>query len=106
MEHIVQISINVDDNRIKEICEQTAAKQVVDDIKEFAYGKNMWRGSGFNDKPDNLKPLFVEEIRKVIDENKDEIIKSAIKEVTRGIMKTKAVKEAIGDMLEEVNDNE
>jgi hypothetical protein len=53
-----------------------------------------------------LKPLFAEEVRKVIDENKDEIIKLAIKEVTKSIMKTKAVKEAVGDMLNVVVDNE
>lgn len=105
MEHIVQISINVDDNRIKEICEQTAAKQIVDDVKLAAYGKNRWRNE-FNEEPENLKPLFAEEVHKVVDENKDKIIELAIKEVTKSIMKTKAVKEAVGDMLNEVVDNE
>lgn len=39
MEHIVQFAINVDDERIKAICEESAAKQIIDDIKEFSHGK-------------------------------------------------------------------
>lgn len=105
MEHIVQISVNVDDNRIIQICEEAAAKQIIEDVKEYAHGRTYY-SKALNEKPENLKPLFVEEIRKVVDENKDEIIKLAVKELAYNMARTKAVKEAVGDMLNEVSNNE
>lgn len=100
MEHIVQIAVNVDDNRIIQICEEAAAKQIIEDVKEYSHGRTYY-GKTLNEKPENLKPLFVEEIRKVVDENKDEIIKLAVKELANNMARTKAFKKAIDEMLNE-----
>ena len=55
MEHIVQIAVNVDDNRIIQICEETAAKQIIEDVKEYSHGRTYY-GKTLNEKPENLKP--------------------------------------------------
>lgn len=102
MEHIIQIAVGVDDERITKICEEAAAKQIIEDIKLAAHGKSYY--GKINDTPENLEELFKEEIKKCVDENKDKIIPLAVAEVTKGILKTKALKEAVGDLVDEIKE--
>ena len=99
MEHIVQFAVGIDDKRIQDIMEQTAAKQIIDDIKEFSHGKQYY-GDRLNDEPLRLKEIFREEIEKYIKEHADEIVKLAVAEVARNMMKTKKVKEAIDTVVQ------
>lgn len=102
MEHVIQIAVGVDDERIAKICEEAAAKQVIEDIRMAAHGKKYY--GGINDEPENLKELFKEEIEKCVEENKDKIIQLAVAEVSRGILRTKALKEAVGDLVDEIKE--
>lgn len=104
MEHVIQIAVGVDDERIAKICEEAAAKQVIEDIRLAAHGKKYY--SGINDEPENLKALFQEEIAKCVEENKDKIIQQAVAEVSRGILRTKALKEAVGSLVDEIKEVE
>ena len=100
MEHIVQIAVSVDDERIKALCEEAASRQITQSIIECANGKDRWTGK-VNTNPDNLKDIFREEISKYIKENSDGIIKEAIKELTYNMTKTKVVKEALINCIKE-----
>lgn len=100
MEHIVQFAVSVDDNRIQEIMEQSAAAQIANDIKLAAHGTRGY-GGYVNEKPENLRELFQEEIAKFVAEHADEIISAAVTEVSRNLMKTKKVKEALANLTEE-----
>ena len=102
MEHVIQIAVGVDDAKIEKICEEAAAKQIIEDIRLAAHGKKYY--GGINDEPENLKELFKEEIEKCVEENKDKIIQLAVAEVTRGILRTKALKEAVGDLVDEIKE--
>lgn len=102
MEHVIQIAVGVDDERIAKICEEAAAKQVIEDIRMAAHGTKYY--GGINDEPEKLKELFKEEIEKCVEENKDKIIQLAVAEVSRGILRTKALKEAVGDLVDEVKE--
>lgn len=99
MEHIVQFAVSVDDKRIQQIMEESASKQVMDDIKEFSHGKQYY-GNKLNDEPKNLKEIFQEEIAKYIKEHADEVVAEAIREVSKNMMKTKKVKEAIDEVTQ------
>lgn len=101
MEHIVQFAVSVDDDRIRQICEESAAKQIAEDIKLASHGRGYYFGS-INDSPENLKELFKESIDEYVKEHADEIIQGAIQEVSKNMMKTKKVKEAVEKLVEEV----
>lgn len=99
MEHIVQFAVSVDDDRIQKIMEESAAKQVMDEIEKFA------NGTGYNGKPlrsdaKYLKEMFEEQIMTYIKEHADEIVPLAVAEVSKRMLKTKKVKEAIDDIVE------
>lgn len=100
MEHIVQFAVGIDDNRIQQIMEESAAKQVMDDIKEFSHGKSYY-GNKINDEPRNLEKIFYEEISNYVKEHADEIIPLIVEQVSKNMMKTKKIKEVIDNATEE-----
>ena len=103
MEHIVQFAVGIDDDRIRQICEESAAKQIIDDVKVFSHGKESAWSNKLNENPSKLKDLFVEEIDKFIKEHSDEILQSAVQEVVKNFARTKKFKDAIGTAIEEIN---
>lgn len=100
-EHIVQFAIGIDDDAIKKICEESAAKQIIEDIKTFSHGKTYY-GNKLNDEPKNLKEIFVEEIRNYIHEHADEVLQMAVQEVVKGITRSKKFREAVDTVIDEV----
>ena len=98
MEHIVQFAISMDDERIKQICEEKTAEQVMNDIKEFSHGKDRW-GNRTNATPEHLTDMFKEAIDKYVKEHADEIVKVAIEEVAKNMMKTKKVRESLETLI-------
>lgn len=101
MEHIVQFAIGVDDEHIQKIMEETAAQQILDDIKEFSHGKTYY-GNSLNSEPVNLREIFAEKISEYVKEHADEVIELAVKEVAKNMMKTKKVKEALNEFAEDI----
>lgn len=99
MEHIVQFAISVDDEAIKKICEESAAKQIKDDILDFSHGQDRWNNKR-NPSPVHLTEMFENEIKEYINEHGDAIISLAVAEVAKNMMKTKQVKEALGNLTE------
>ena len=104
MEHIVQFAVSVDDDRIQKIMEESAAKQVADDIKAASHGLSYY-DNGVNKEPEKLKALFSDEIAKYVKEHADEIVKLVVAEVSKNMMKTKKIKEAIDSITEETTDD-
>ena len=99
MEHIVQFAISIDDEAVKKICEESAAKQIKDDILDFSHGQDRWNNKR-NPSPVHLTEMFQDEIKEYIKEHGDEIVSLAVAEVARNMMKTKQVKEALGNLTE------
>lgn len=100
MEHIVQFAVGLDDKTIQEICEKKAAEQIMQDIKEFSHGKQSYTNK-LNERPEKLREIFVEEIKNYIKENADSIVKECIIEISKNMMKTKVVKEALNNITED-----
>ena len=99
MEHIVQFAIGIDDVKIAEIFEQKAAEQIIQDVKEYSHGTSY--SGKINPTPEKLISLFKEQVAKVVEENKELIIKQAVEELAKNISKQKRVKEAIDEILKE-----
>ena len=96
MEHIVQFAVNIDDNNIRKIMEESAAEQIAEEIKQAAHGLS-W-GTTLNKEPENIKAIFKEEVANYVKENGDTIIKMVVEEVAKNLMKTKKFKEATEEL--------
>lgn len=102
MEHIVQFAIGIDDEAIKNRITDTAEKQITESIQkdvEKTIFDSGWR-SGEIDK-NNPKEWVRDMVKEVIEANKDQIIEAAVVELAKNMAKTKAVKEAIGKVVED-----
>lgn len=92
MEHLIQFGVTIDDDKIEQMVMKKATeevmKQINDSIKEIT--KSPYYRSGDSE----LKNIFREEVRNVVNENKDKIIEEVIKQVSKNLMQTKKFIEA------------
>ena len=96
MEHIVQFAIGIDDETIQKRIENNAYNDILEnliaDIKKDlpkTYGGVNWRR------------LVDDAIEEFIQENKDEIIETAAKELCESFRRTKAFKERMKESMED-----
>lgn len=103
MEHIVQFAIGIDDEAIKKRIAESAENQIVASIKEdvesIMFNKEYYGTSRIN--KGSPKSWVEDLVKEVIEANKDQIIKGATEELARNMAKTKLVREAIKEAVEE-----
>lgn len=102
MEHIVQFAIGIDDEAITKKINETAEQQIIAQIKKDVEGVLFSKNPGFYNESidkDNPKGWLIAEVQNVIVANKDLIIDKAVQELAKNMMKTKAVKEAMAEMM-------
>lgn len=105
--HIVSIAFNFDDAAITRQIEETVVNAVItkitDEIKEIIYAKKSGYGYYSNKVNENdnspLKNIVHVEVRSIIEENKDAIIKIAASELASSLRRSKAVKEATEEVV-------
>lgn len=101
MEHIVQFAINIDDDRIRKIIEETAEKQIIEEIKkevERSIFQSYYSG-GIN--KGHLQMWATDKlINSIIEENKEQIIEQAVKSLADKLGRTKMAKEKLADVLD------
>ena len=101
MEHIVQFAIGIDDDAIKKNLEESAVKQITKniqaDVEKAMFNSRYSYGYGQPSEVDKDSPKewVVEMVKDVIDANKDQIIECAITELTKNMMRSKTVREAV-----------
>ena len=86
MEHLIQISIAMDDKTIAKQVENSLVTQIHKDIYQKYFEKD-WK----NDK--GIDYICRARVKEFIEENRDEIITKAVEQITRSVLKTKAFKE-------------
>ena len=98
MEHIVQFAIGVDDEAIRKRIEETAEDKIIgeikDEVKQKLFHKNLY-GSTYE-----LDSWMTDLVVRTIMEHKEDIIRSASMELASRLSRTKAVKQAVGEVLE------
>lgn len=100
MEHIVQFGIGIDDEAIKNaICknaEKTITENIQKKIEQTIFVKDYYGRATKNRFNGVAEDLLME----WMDQHKDEIIQQAAKLITDRIARTKAVKNAMNDVME------
>lgn len=105
MQHIVSVAFDFDDDRITKSIENQVHKEVVDNItnevKQIIYRKR-WTGCVYEkDDPEPLKRMVESNVKNIIDSHQDQIIDMAASKLAESLRRSKAVKEAVGHVLEE-----
>ena len=105
MNHIFEVAIHMDDEKIVKNIEETAEKRIIDTLVEKTLDcitDKRWGYRGKTERDFNpLKRMASEQVKNIITEHKDVIIEGAINELANRLMRTKAVKEKISEL--EVN---
>lgn len=81
MEHLIQISIAMDDKSIAKQVEDSLVTKIHKDIYE-KYFENDWKSDR------RIEHICHEEVKEFIAENKDEIINRAVEQIKRSVLKT------------------
>ena len=102
----VPVTIGVDEKRIAEEIEKNVEDRVVENItkevKRVMFDKDYY---GREDAR-SLRKMICEQIDKILDDNKDLIIKEATACLANKMSRTKVVKEATKDVVEKVKKGE
>lgn len=99
MEHIVQFAIGIDDDAIAKRIQENAEKIITQQIQQKVE-KSIFVADYYGKPQDRLNYTAETLMMKWLDSHKDEIIRLASKALADKMVKTKAVKSAIEDVLE------
>ena len=104
MEHIFNIAINVEDEKIVKRIEETAEAQVIDmicsKVEDIIYEKNYWKKKSNNDLTP-LREIVNKQVEDILNKNKDYILNEAAKILADKLARSKA-----GKALLEVKEEE
>ena len=95
MEHIFQIAINVDDQRIQESVYKSAETEIVrqcaQEFKKVVFNCDRWGQAGVSEWTKDQFAAFMER-------NRDEIIEKAAEVLADRLSRSKAVREVAGEV--------
>lgn len=96
MEHIVQFGITIDDDAIRRLVEAKATDAVVKGLNRTLFRL------GYRDEPVGISGDVEEIIKMFLEEHKQEIVDAAAERLADRLVRTKAVKEAVGEVVKGV----
>ncbi len=103
MEHIVQFAINFDDQRITEIVEEKAAKEIIASMEQKVcdrvFKPRYYNGKG--DPKEGFNNWMDGKVEDFLEAHKQEIIEMAGRFLADRLSRTKAVKEMVGGLKDE-----
>lgn len=104
MEHIIQMAISVEDEKIVKKVEETAESQIIQTLSEKVENviseKRGWYGDRERDYTP-LKNMVSEQITNILDDNKDFILFEASKILADKLARSKAGKEILQGLKED-----
>lgn len=103
MEHVIQIAISVEDERIVKKVEETAENQIIqtltDRIEDVISEKYGWCRDNRDYTP--LKNMVSKQVENILEENKDLILSEASKILADKLARSKAGKEILQGLKED-----
>ena len=104
MEHIIQMAISVEDEKIVKKVEETAESQIIktlsEKVEDVISERKGWYGSKERDYAP-LKNMVSEQVEKILNENKDLILSEASKILADKLARSKAGKEILQGLKED-----
>ena len=94
MEHLIQLSIAMDDETIAKQVENRLVEKIHNDIYEKYFEKD-WKSDR------RIEFICHREVQECIKENREEIITKAVEQIKRSILKTNAFKEKFEEITDE-----
>lgn len=95
MDHIINVAVSIDEDRIKEQIEISAEKQIVNNLNKIYFDGT------YSKRPTvELKALMEKHIKEILVENKDIIVESAIDRVASSIRNSKVIRDYINNFKE------
>lgn len=99
MEHIIQFGIGIDDDRIREVIESKAEKEIMEELKTAAT-RAVFKYDEWRRQPTRCPTeFFTERVDAFLDENRDEFLRLAADRLAEKLVRTKAVKDMISDAV-------
>lgn len=102
MEHIIQMAISVEDERIVKKVEETAENQIIqtltDRVEDVISEKRGWYRDDRDYTP--LKNMVSEQIKRILEENKEFVLLEASKILADKLARSKAGKEILQGLKE------
>lgn len=103
MEHIIQMAISIEDEKIVKRVEETAENQIIraltNRVEDVISEKRGWYRNEERDYTP-LKEMVSEQITKILDDNKDFILAEASKILADKLARSKAGKEILQELKE------
>lgn len=98
-EHLIPITIAVDDETIENKTIEYASKVIGEEVMKATH-KKLWGGKYDSDDFSPILSIVDEKVSDVIKNHEDEIVKEAIKVVAEKLCKTKKCKEILAQLVE------
>lgn len=99
MEHVVQIGIGIDDDRIREVIESKAEKEIMEELKTAAT-RAVFKYDEWRRQPTRCPTeFFTERVDAFLDKNRDELLRLAADRLAEKLARTKAVKDMMNTVM-------
>lgn len=99
MEHVVQIGIGIDDERIREGIEREAKKAIMEELTSAAT-RAVFKYDDWRRTPTRCPTeFFAEHIDAFLDKNRDELLRLAADRLAERLVRTKAVKDMVSSVV-------
>ena len=102
MEHVIQFAVEIDDDKIVNLVEENASKQIIGDLKQQVANRIFssyycWQNA--DPSRDKLSDLSVQLVSDFLKDNKDTIVERASEVLADRMFKSKTIREKIKDSL-------
>lgn len=106
MQHIFNIAIDMDDERIvNAVCEKAESKiieKLEHDVEDTMFSHYGWSSDRWNpNKRNGLSEILQDKFEEFLDENRDDILNRAGKYLAEKLSRTKKARELLGDLEKE-----
>ena len=96
----VPVTIGVDEKRIAEEIQNDVERQVVKVITKEVKNKMFSKNKYYQEDP--IDTMIKNEIKRIVEDNKDYIVENASKLLCEKLSRTKAVREAVQNVIDQI----
>lgn len=104
-EHLIPITISVDDETIEKKAMEYASQLVANEVMKATHKTNKWNGEFDKNNFEPVLDMVSEKVSEVIKSHENEIVTEAIKVVADKLCKTKKCKELLAQLTSDESED-